>query len=71
MPMGTQNVRLGGNARVGLEDRLYLARGRLALSNAEQVERIKSILLLLGYDVVTPTQARERLALKGAAQTKF
>jgi uncharacterized protein (DUF849 family) len=71
MPMATQNILLGGNARVGLEDSLYLDRGRLAVSNAEQVERIKSILLLLAYDVATPAQARERLALKGAAETRF
>jgi uncharacterized protein (DUF849 family) len=71
MPMATQNILLGGNARVGLEDSLYLDRGRLAVSNAEQVERIKSILLLLGYEVATPAQARQRLALKGAAQTRF
>ncbi len=65
------NILLGGNRRVGLEDSLYLDRGRLAVSNAEQVERIKSILHLLGYDVATPAQARERLALKGAAETRF
>jgi uncharacterized protein (DUF849 family) len=71
MPMATQNVLLGGNARVGLEDSLYLDRGRFAVSNAEQVERIKSVLLLLGYDLATPDEARERLALKGAAETRF
>jgi len=71
MPLATQNILLGGNARVGLEDSLYLDRGRLAVSNADQVERIKSILHLLGYDVATPAQARERLALKGAADTRF
>jgi uncharacterized protein (DUF849 family) len=71
MPMATQNILLGGNARVGLEDSLFIERGRLAISNAEQVERIKSILQLLGYDVATPEQARERLCLKGAGQTGF
>ena len=71
MPMATQNILLGGNARVGLEDSLYLDRGRLAVSNAEQVSRITSILQLLGYDAATPAQARQRLALKGAAETKF
>jgi uncharacterized protein (DUF849 family) len=71
MPMATQNILLGGNARVGLEDSLYLDRGRLALSNAEQVERIKAILHLLGYEIATPDQVRDRLALKGAANIKF
>ncbi len=71
MPMATHNILLGGNARVGLEDSLYIDRGRLAASNAEQVERLKSILRLLGYEVATPAQARDRLALKGAAATTF
>ncbi|MDP8984604.1 MAG: 3-keto-5-aminohexanoate cleavage protein [Pseudomonadota bacterium] len=71
MPTATQNILLGGNARVGLEDSLYLERGRLAESNAEQVRKIVRILSELGYTVATPTEARQRLQLKGAAQTAF
>jgi uncharacterized protein (DUF849 family) len=71
MPMATQNILLGGNARVGLEDSLYLERGRLAASNAEQVRKIVRILSELGYTVATAAEARQRLRLKGAAQTAF
>jgi len=57
--------------RVGLEDSLYLERGRLAASNAEQVRKIVRILSELGYTVATAAEARQRLRLKGAAQTAF
>lgn len=71
MPMATQNILLGGNARVGLEDSLYLERGRFATSNAEQVRKIVRILSELGFTVATPAEARQRLRLKGSAQTTF
>jgi uncharacterized protein (DUF849 family) len=71
MAMATQNVLLGGNARVGLEDSLYLGPGRLAHSNAEQVTKIAHILETLGYTVATPAEVRERLKLKGLAQTRY
>jgi uncharacterized protein (DUF849 family) len=58
---------LGGNVRVGLEDSLYLERGRMAESNAQQVEKICRILRELSLDVATPDEARARLALKGRA----
>ncbi len=71
MPMATQNILLGGNARVGMEDSLYLERGRFATSNAEQVRKIVRILSELGFTVATPAEARQRLQLKGSAQTAF
>ena len=71
MPMATHNILLGGNARVGLEDSLYLDRGRLADSNAEQVLKLRRILEELGYTVATPAQVRERLQLKGPQNTNF
>jgi len=71
MPMATHNILLGGNARVGLEDSLYLDRGRLAVSNAEQVLKLRRILEELGYTVATPAQVRERLQLKGPQNTNF
>jgi uncharacterized protein (DUF849 family) len=57
---------MGGNVRVGLEDNLYLARGQLARSNAEQVKRMRQILELLSFEVASPAEARRMLALKGA-----
>jgi uncharacterized protein (DUF849 family) len=62
---------MGGNVRVGLEDSLYLSRGRLATSNAEQVEKLVRILGELSLEVATPDEAREMLALKGADQTNI
>jgi uncharacterized protein (DUF849 family) len=71
MPMATQNILLGGNARVGLEDSLTISRGKLAQSNAEQVSKLAVIIEALGYSVATPTEARERLRLKGSDQVRF
>jgi uncharacterized protein (DUF849 family) len=61
----TQSLLLGGNVRVGLEDNLYLERGRLAKSNAEQVEKIIRIARELGLEAATPDEARQILGLKG------
>jgi len=43
----------------------------LAISNAEQVTRIKSIIENLGLSVATPEEARTRLALKGGDMVGF
>ena len=63
MPMVAQAAILGGNARVGLEDNLYLDRGQLA-SNAQLVERAVEILERMGARVLGPEQVRERLSLR-------
>ena len=49
MPFATQAALLGGSVRVGLEDSLYISKGKLASSNAEQVSKIRTILQELGY----------------------
>jgi uncharacterized protein (DUF849 family) len=66
MPMVAQAVILGGNARVGLEDNLYLDKGVLA-SNGQLVERAVEIIERLGARVLSPQEARVKLGLKGAA----
>ncbi len=71
MPFATQSALLGGNLRVGLEDSLYIEKGKLATSNAEQVTRIKTIIENLGLSVATPDEARERLSLKGRDRVGF
>ncbi|RZN07885.1 NADPH dependent quinone reductase [Bradyrhizobium genosp. SA-3] len=53
----------GANVRVGLEDNLYLSRGRLA-TNAELVERAAQILDNIGVRVMRPDGVREKLALR-------
>src|SRR5262249_33374919 len=67
-PMVAQAVLLGGHPRVGLEDNLYLERGKLAPSNAALVEKAGRITDLLGESVATSSDARQILGLKGAAQ---
>src|SRR3984957_11178897 len=65
MPIITQAAMLGGNVRVGLEDSLFIGRGKLAASNAEQVKKIVRILAELGLEPATPDEARVTLKLKG------
>ncbi len=59
---------LGGSVRVGLEDSLYLRKGVLATSNAEQVKKIRGILEELSFEIATPDEVRKMLRLKGADQ---
>jgi uncharacterized protein (DUF849 family) len=65
----TTGAILGGNVRVGLEDSIYLAKGVLAESNAQQVEKIARILGELSLEPATPDEARQMLGLKGRANT--
>jgi uncharacterized protein (DUF849 family) len=69
--MCTQSFLLGGNARVGLEDNLYLSKGVLAKSNAEQVEKIIRIARELELEPATPQEARDILGLKGLDKVDF
>jgi uncharacterized protein (DUF849 family) len=62
---------LGGSVRVGLEDSIYLAKGQLAPSNADQVAKISRMLRELSLETATPDEARQMLSLKGAAQTEI
>ncbi len=71
MPFATQAAMLGGNLRVGLEDSLYIGRGELATSNAQQVRKIRDIIESLGLEIATPEQARTRLGLKGGDKVNF
>jgi len=71
MYVATQSAVMGGNVRVGLEDSLWLGKGRLAQTNAEQVAKIRRILEELGLEVATPDDARAMLKLKGAANVNF
>ena len=65
MPFLTQAALMGGHVRVGLEDSLFIEQGKLATSNAQQVEKIVRILREMGHEPATPAEAREMLALKG------
>lgn len=71
MSFAVQAAMMGGNLRVGLEDSLFIGRGKLATSNAEQVAKIRHIIEELGYEAASPSEARELLGLKGAHAVKF
>ena len=71
MPYTTKAGTMGGNVRVGLEDSLYLGKGQLAETNAQQVTKIRRILEDLSLTIATPDEARQRLALKGAENIGF
>jgi len=71
LPVAAMAAAMGGNLRVGLEDSLWIAPGRLAQSNAEQVAAAVRILEGLGLAPATPAEARAMLHLKGADQVAF
>jgi uncharacterized protein (DUF849 family) len=69
IPMITMSATMGGHVRVGLEDSLMISRGKLAVTNAEQVAKIRRIVEDLGREVATPAEARDMLGLKGSDRT--
>lgn len=71
MPIATMSSLMGGNVRVGLEDSLYIGRGQLAQSNADQVRKIRRILEELGMEIAAPDDVREMLGLKGPNDVNF
>lgn len=71
MPLATMSATLGGNVRVGLEDSLWDGPGKLATSNATQVQRIVRMLNTLNLEVASPAETREMLQLKGKDQVAF
>jgi uncharacterized protein (DUF849 family) len=66
-PMVAQAMLYGGHVRVGLEDNLYLARGKLAPSNAALVEKAVDIIEVMGEDLATAADARQMLGLRQPA----
>ncbi|MCF8144043.1 MAG: 3-keto-5-aminohexanoate cleavage protein [Deltaproteobacteria bacterium] len=71
IPMCTGSLILGGYARVGLEDSLYVSKGVLARSSAEQVTKIAAIAREMGLELASPDEARKILGLKGLDQVNF
>ncbi len=66
-PMLAQSFLLGGHARVGFEDNIYLEKGKLAPSNASLVEKAARVISDLGGAVATPAEARAMLGLNKPA----
>ena len=67
----TMAAMLGGNVRVGLEDSLYIGKGKLAESNKDQVAKIRRIIEDLSLEIASPKEARAMLGLKGGDLVKF
>lgn len=70
-PICTQSLLIGGNCRVGLEDNLYLEKGKMAKSNAEQVAKMVRIAQELGVQPASPDDARKILGLKGSDKVAY
>lgn len=71
MRIAAMGAAMGANIRVGLEDSLWIGKGRLAASNAEQVLQARKIVEGLGFEIATPDEAREILGLKGQLSVAF
>lgn len=69
--IAAQSAAMGGNIRVGLEDSLWIGKGQLARTNADQVKKAAVLIESLGKRVASPDEAREMLDLKGGDQVKF
>ncbi len=67
----TVGALMGCNVRVGMEDNLYLSRGELARSNADYVNKARRIFDELSLKIATPSETRERFALKGGGKVAF
>ncbi len=71
IPLATIGAAMGSHVRVGLEDSLWIGPGELAVSNAQQVSRIRTILEALNLEIATPDEARQMLGLKGRDKVGF
>ena len=71
LPLVSMGAIMGGNVRVGLEDSLWIGRGKLAKSNADQVSAIRAIVENLSLEIASPDEARAMLALKGGDRVAF
>jgi uncharacterized protein (DUF849 family) len=71
MPLATMAASMGAHVRVGLEDSLWIGKGKLAEGSAQQVRLIRGIVEGLGIEVATPDEARAMLELKGGDRTLF
>ena len=71
LPIAAQAAAMGGHVRVGLEDSLWIGKGQLAKSNAQQVIAARQIIEGLGLSIATPDEAREILSLKGGDKVAF
>jgi uncharacterized protein (DUF849 family) len=69
--LATLGIIMGGHARVGFEDNIFIKKGVLAKSNAELVEKVGRIARELGREIATPDEARKILGLKGKDKVNY
>ena len=69
--LATLSIMMGGHARVGMEDNIFIERRVLAKSNAELVEKVVRIARELGREIATPDEARKILGLKGKDKVNY
>jgi uncharacterized protein (DUF849 family) len=69
--LATLGIMMGGHARVGFEDNIFIERGVLAKSNAELVDKVVRIARELGREIATPDEARKMLGLKGRDKVNY
>lgn len=69
--VATLAILMGGHARVGMEDNIFIEKGVLAKSNADLVEKVVRIARELGREIATPEEARKILGLKGKDQVNY
>jgi uncharacterized protein (DUF849 family) len=69
--LATLGIIMGGHARVGFEDNIFIEKGVLAKSNAELVEKVVRIARELGREMATPDEARKILRLKGKDKVNY
>ncbi|MBM08951.1 MAG: 3-keto-5-aminohexanoate cleavage protein [Magnetovibrio sp.] len=71
IPLAAMGASMGANVRVGMEDSLWCGPGKLAGSNAEQVNKMRQVLEGMSLEIATPDEARDLLQLKGGDQVAF
>jgi uncharacterized protein (DUF849 family) len=69
--LATLAIMMGGHARVGMEDNIFIEKGVLCKSNADLVEKVVRIAKELGREVATPDEARKILGLKGKDKVSY
>jgi uncharacterized protein (DUF849 family) len=69
--LGTVAAVMGGNVRVGMEDNLYIGKGKMMKSNEEAVQKIRRMMEELSLEVASPGEVRQLLKLKGKEKTRF
>ena len=69
--LATLGIMMGGHARVGFEDNIFIEKGVLAKSNAVLVEKVVRIARELGREIATPDEARKMLGLTGKDKVNY